>query len=93
MKTLIVKNLIAGSYSSSDGFSLFCILEPDFIHSNRIEVSLKDFPPMSSSFFNSSFGELIDKYGIQKFRETVKFSNLTNSQAQLLRKYIEFHLH
>lgn len=90
MKSIVLNNVIGGSYSSIDGYSLYCILKPYFINGERLMISMQDFSAMSSSFFNSSFGELIEEFGIDKFRENIKFVNLTNSQAKLISRYLEF---
>ncbi len=92
MKTLVLKNVVDGSYSSIDGYSLYCTLKPFFINGDNAMVSLQDFSVMSSSFFNSSFGALIDEFGIDKFKGTLKFINLSGPQAKLIRKYLELHL-
>ena len=53
---------------------------------------MQGFSAMSSSFFNSSFGELIEEFGINAFRTNIKFVNLTNSQAKLISRYLELRL-
>ncbi|MGV8092491.1 MAG: STAS-like domain-containing protein [Mangrovibacterium sp.] len=92
MKTLVLKDVVTGSYSSIDGCSLYYALKPFFINGDTVMVSMQDFSAMSSSFFNSSFGALIDEFGIDKFRATLKFANLSSSQAKLIKKYFELHL-
>jgi hypothetical protein len=46
---------------------------------------------MSSSFFNSSFGKLIEENGIDKLRTTIKFTNITQSQANLIGRYLKLY--
>ncbi|WP_394707609.1 STAS-like domain-containing protein [uncultured Draconibacterium sp.] len=92
METIILKDVVGGSFSSSDGYGLYCILKPYFFCDQEVLVSLEGFSVMSSSFFNSSFGELIEEFGIEKFKHIIKFVSLTRSQANLIRRYVEFHL-
>lgn len=93
MKTIVLKSEIGGSFSNADGYTLFCILKPYFLESETVCISMLGFDVMSSSFFNSSFGELIQEFGIESFRATLKFTSITNTQAKLIRKYLEYHLH
>lgn len=93
MKSIIINNVIGGSYSSMDGYSLYCILKPYFATGEGLVISMHGFSAMSSSFFNSSFGALIEENGIDKFRNIIKFVDLTNSQARLISRYLEMHLH
>ena len=59
------------------------------------DVNLKNIElettPMSPSFFNSSFGELIDNYGYKKFKEIVVVADITKSHFELILKYISWH--
>lgn len=92
MKALILIDHVSGAYSSIDGYTVYCILKPYFDNNEQVTLSLQNFPVMSTSFFNSSFGELIEQYGLEKFRFIVKFSRVNQSQANVLRKYLEYHL-
>lgn len=92
MKTINVNKSVNGVYSSVDGYTLYCILRPYFISNQTVTVSFKDIPLMSSSFFNSSFGELIDEFGISSFKEIIKIVDITNSQAKFFRRYLEMHI-
>ncbi|MEI6143912.1 MAG: DUF4325 domain-containing protein [Mariniphaga sp.] len=93
MQKVILNKVVKGAYSNSDGYTLFCILKTYFLNNEQVEISMLGFPPMSSSFFNSSFGELIHEFGIEKFRSIVKFTNITNSQVGQIRMYLDFHIH
>jgi len=88
MKTVVLNKKIDGAYSNADGYTLFCILEPSFANNERVEISMLGFPLMSSSFFNSSFGELIQKYGYEKFKSSLRFTNITRQQANQIKSYV-----
>ena len=93
MRKLVLNSEIQGAYSNADGYTLLCMLKPYFLNNEMIEVSMLGFPPMSSSFFNSSFGELIQLFGIEKFRSIIKFTNITKSQVGQIKFYLDFHIH
>jgi hypothetical protein len=42
---------------------------------------------LSSSFLNSSIGELIDKYGITKIKQSISYKNATSSMFNNLKNY------
>ncbi len=93
MKRIDLHDKIQGAYTNADGYTLFLMLKPFFQREERVEISMLGFPPMSSSFFNSSFGELIQNFGIDKFRTLLKFTNITKSQINQIKGYLDFHLH
>ena len=93
LKSIVLNKELKGAYSNADGYTLYCMLKTFFLNDDNIEVSMLGFPPMSSSFFNSSFGELINEFGIGKFKSIIKFTNITKSQVTQIRMYLDFHLH
>lgn len=80
-----------GTSINKEGELLYSVLEPYFKNSLKVEVSFKDTTAMSTSFFNSSFGMLIDNYGLDKLRETVKICDITKAQFDLFKKYVRKH--
>lgn len=91
MVRIVLKDRVEGAYSSIEGCTLYCILKPFLSSDERVELSLKGFPAMSSSFFNSSFGRLIEENGIDKLKSFLKFTDVTQSHANLIRRYIDFY--
>ena len=92
MKRIEINKEISGAYSNADGLTLYFILKPYFLSHEKVEISMLGFPPMSSSFFNSSFGELIHEFGIEEFRVALKFVNISNSQIHQIKNYMNYHL-
>lgn len=89
MKTLTLSKLVANTSLNSEGFVLYCNLEKYFEKNQSLTLDLMDSSAISSSFFNSSFGALIEKYGYPRFKESIKFKNVSKSQAQLLKLYFD----
>lgn len=44
---------------------------------------------VSTVFLNTSFGYLIDEYGLEKVKKSFKFHNILRSQGERIRKYFE----
>ena len=92
MKTIVTSKKTGGASTNSEGYILKQLLLPYFINNERVQVSFEGSTPMSSSFFNSSFGELIDDYGYDKFRNIVVPVHITRVHLNLIKKYIQMHL-
>ncbi len=90
MDTIItLMDCVSGTSTNVEGYTLFTLLSKEIEKNNIVKLSLKDSTPMSSSFMNSSFGELVDKYGLDKFRDHVRLINYTPSHAERIQKYIQ----
>jgi hypothetical protein len=92
MDKIIVKDLNIGTSTNADGCILKLALVPYFVNGNSVCVSFMDTTPMSSSFYNSSFSELIDTYGYEKFKKTVAIADITKSHFELIKKYISWQM-
>ncbi len=83
-----LSEIIKDTYTNSSGVVLFAVLDKKIKNNETVNLSFKNSTPMSSSFFNSSIGALIDKYSLAIVRKYVKFTELQKSQYDLLIKYI-----
>lgn len=89
-KTIIeLMNVVNGTLLNEDGHSLFLEIVREFDNGNSVMLSLKDSTPMTTSFMNSSFGELVDKYGIEKLRSNLAIINFRPSHAQHIKSYLD----
>lgn len=91
MKIINIKKQVKGTSTNTEGLTLKCILEPYFKNREKVQVSFDKTTPMSSSFFNSSFGELIDEYGYDVFKDIVRPVNITSQHMSLIKQYIQWH--
>lgn len=89
MKTLVLSKLVTNTSLNSEGFGLYCELEQYVKNNTPLTLDLINSTAISSSFFNSSFGALIEKYGYPRFKGCIKFKNVSKSQAQLLKLYFD----
>ena len=79
---------VNGTSTNIEGLTLYAVLSREIESGNIIKLSLKESTPMSSSFLNSSLGELVDRYGIDVFKKHVRLINYTASQAEYIKKYL-----
>lgn len=53
----------------------------------QIIFDMQGLDGVSTVFLNTSFGQLIDVYGIDRVKRAFKFTNLLRSQAERIKKY------
>ena len=87
MKHLILKDVVRNSSSNEEGLVLFNILKNAYLSNTKIVLHIDSHLSMSSSFLNTSIGEFLDEYGLDNFKETVKFKG-TKLQFERLKNYI-----
>lgn len=54
-----------------------------------IVIDFHEISSISTSFLNSSFGEIADKLGIDALRRRVKLVNYTSTIMSSIRKYVD----
>lgn len=83
MKTLILKNIVKNSSSNEQGMILFDSLQNAFLSKDSLILYVDSDLSMSSSFLNTSIGQFLDKYGLNSFKQTVKFKGSKNQFSRL----------
>ncbi|HRH34289.1 MAG TPA: DUF4325 domain-containing protein [Catalimonadaceae bacterium] len=81
-------NLVQATSSNADGEILFVVMEKVIREGNKIELSLQDATPFSSSFLNSSFGALWEKYGDSELKGRVKITNFQPTRRDQIFEYL-----
>lgn len=80
---------VTGTSTNVEGVSLFVQLSKIIDEGNYVRLSLSNITPLSSSFLNSSFGELLDKYGFDKIKESVVLTDYRMKDAMKIKNYLE----
>jgi hypothetical protein len=89
MKKLTLIDTVKDTYTNVSGASLAMQIGKDVADKSIVEISLKNSTPISSSFFNSSFGDLIERLGYNTVKQYIKFKDVTESQGTILRSYFD----
>lgn len=87
--TLVLTSLVTGTSTNAEGDKLFAALAPYVAAGQVVRLSLLNASPMSTSFLNSSFGELIDTYSLAAVRANLKLIDYLPSHATLIKRYID----
>lgn len=88
MNTLKVSHIVIGTSTNSQGFILFTELDKYLCKNEIVIIDIENIDYFSSSFLNSSFGELIAKHGKEKVKKTLRFTNYKQSVLDIIVKYI-----
>lgn len=86
---IIIKQIVENTYINSEGYKLYVSLLPFVKEKEKVDVSFVDLTPMSTSFLNSSVGALIEEFGLEQFKYSIRPVEITKSHAEVLSKYIK----
>jgi hypothetical protein len=84
-----INKIVTETYTNSSGYNLYVAIKDNFVANQPIELSFDGISSTSSSFLNSSFGALIEEFGLDKFTSLVKIKNVTKGEAEIIKKYIQ----
>lgn len=71
------------------GEAVFATALP-MIENNQLMVfDMEGLDGVSTVFLNTSFGHLIDVFGIERVKRSFRFSNVLRSQAERIKKYFQ----
>ncbi len=82
-------DVVSGTSTNADGLALFILLDEAMSQNKKVRLSFLNATPFASSFLNSSFGNLVEKYGIDQFRMSVVITNYSLAQVKKVKEYIE----
>ena len=90
MKTekIIIKDITSGTTSNIDGLSLKMAIIASLDRADNIILSFEGISALSSSFLNSSIGEIVDQYGFDILKDRIIITNYTSSIANNIKWYI-----
>lgn len=86
---LYLTDVVAGTFTNNEGAKLYTALAPYLATGQVVRLSLRDATPMSSSFLNSSIGDLLDHYGLDALRHSLKLIDFVPSHAAAIKQYVE----
>lgn len=88
MKTIDLKGLLAQKSYPEAGNIIFNDIKKSIINQDEIILDMSEVLSVPTMFLNTSFGAIIDEFGSQKLKESIRFRNITKSQVERIQKYI-----
>lgn len=89
MKTIKVKDITNGTFTNEDGLSVYNAIDSAISEKDSIILSFEGITSLSSSFLNSSFGEIIEKFGFDFLKNKIKITKYTPQLSILIMNYIK----
>ncbi len=86
---ILLNDVVNGTYTNDEGAKLYAALAPHLAAGTAVRLSLRGASAMSTSFLNSSFGDLLDHYGIVALRTSLKLVDFVPSHAAIIKKYVD----
>ena len=87
-QTIIVKDICKGTFTNADGVALYCAISKVLSASGNVVLSFNGIDALSSSFLNSSIGNIIDEKGIDVLKNRIKITHYTPTLAEAIKKYV-----
>lgn len=87
-KQINVMDIVGGTIKNSDGFSLFQVMDSNIKEGNKLKLDLQGCTPFSTSFLSSSFGQLMEVYGMDGVRNYISLVNYKPSMANSIKNYL-----
>jgi STAS-like domain of unknown function (DUF4325) len=87
--TLKIMDIVNGTATNDEGMLLFLELDKHLSVGQKVRLSMLEATPFSTSFLNSSIGDVIDKYGYEHFRKMVVFTQFRPAQVKYLQMYFD----
>jgi L-2-hydroxyglutarate oxidase LhgO len=88
--TINIRSLVPETSSNLSGTILFKELHRALNNGSIVILEVDNDLALSSSFLNSSIGEILDKYGLSTFKRNVKFKGNKN-QFERIATYISYY--
>jgi hypothetical protein len=89
METIKVKDITKGTFTNEDGLSVYNAIYSAISENDSIILSFEGITSLSSSFLNSSIGEIIEKFGFDFLKNKIKITKYTPQLSGLIVNYIK----
>jgi hypothetical protein len=89
MKTIKVKDITKGTFTNEDGLSVYNAIYSTISENDCIILSFEGITSLSSSFLNSSIGEIIEEFGFDFLKNKIKITKYTPQLSVLIQNYIK----
>jgi hypothetical protein len=84
-----IQNICLSTLSNSDGLLFYNELDNILSKGDIALISFANINTISSSFLNSSFGEIVTKYDYSVLRNRIKITHFTPKIAKVVVKYLD----
>lgn len=80
---------ILSEYSYPEAGQVLCgIIRNSIDVGDKVQIDMQGVDSLPTMFMNTSFGRIMDEYGLLKLTGTLIFRNITKVQIERIRKYL-----
>ena len=87
-KIIGIKDVVLGTFSYDDAVPLRMLMEESLKNGDSVVLSFDGVHTLTSSFLNSSIGEIVDSFGFDTLKGRVSLTNYAPSFASVITSYI-----
>ncbi len=84
-----ITDMVQGTTTNADGMPLFLYLQKELKHEHQVVLSFKDSTPLSSSFLNTTIGNLVDDFGLDYVKSYLKITQCSKPVLSTLKRYFD----
>lgn len=86
---IVLQEILMDKSFPDAGTSLFKIAEDAINKGDSVIIDMKNIESVPTMFMNTSFGNLIMEYGIDKTKKLFTFNNISRSLLNRIQKYFD----
>jgi STAS-like domain of unknown function (DUF4325) len=87
MKTIALYQILEQNGYVESGNIVFAEAKDIVLKGEVILIDMSQVESVPTNFLNTFIGALIDLYGIERTKKSLRFSNILKSQVERIRKY------
>lgn len=89
MKDIILQDILIDNDYSDGGSKVYEIAKNAITNKEIIVLDMKGVDSVPTIFMNTSFGKLIDEFGLETTKKSFKFRNILKTQVERISKYFK----
>ena len=86
---IILKEILKDKSYTDCGYDLYAIAEKAIDSGDTVSLDMQDVQSIPTLFMNTSFGDLIEKYGIEETKKIFLFKNINKSLIDRIQSYFD----
>ena len=86
---VILKDILNNKSYTEGGYALYALAEQAIEAGDLVYVDMLEVQSVPTLFMNTSFGDLILKYGIEATKKLFRFNNITKFQVSRIQDYFD----
>ena len=87
-KTIIIKDCVSGTISNTEAIALKIELQNALLSFDVVTLDFSDVKVITSSFLNSSLGDVVSLIGIENLKGRLNIKNCSSQLASVISAYM-----